>query len=722
MKETFISIKAVNQANQVREFHIHLNGSFGSGLPVELGTGRNAVVFLAATTPLKNSDANTYHAIKFLRNDIDTQYARASARRFFEEISKAKQFNLLQGTFVSYFGVGAIGRPESPDERGMFRDFWWQEDLKKYIDMLKDEDEKNYEDMQRILKHYDLQGPFYVLDLCQGTLYDLLDKSTPWIDLPAYTIANFHNSLLSQAKYTKAQIEEFTREYMIYSPERRTGYDILNGFKREAVPNRVRSRAVLQVFDQVVDAVAQLHRRPEPDRRAIQLSSNREPLAHRDLKPGNVFFQHDAGVHGFRNIRIKLSDLGYVTNAQKITSGDFTLLAGQRGHDYQAPGSQYYRAPEQADLPIEVRVDIEPDSQIHVQVRGSKIDHIDIHDWLSISDIFNDHERTILENRGLFKIMDVCFKDVADGGYYYRLKLDKKVETSRKKDIQGQIIRSTGFQTDGFSLGSILYDMISGGKDPQLFYTYCIISLTSQFAPKDLTIDGIMEILVPQERQGNLSSEELNFFEIRHMIPALFQARNLDNLFELLQEIAFSKVATEERSALRRLEKLSLFGSAWQYQNIDEVIAWLVKSPYYQRGITIPSMGQVPEDARHDLAQRLKNYRFRNFHQVSDLLRDKRKEPIPRDILRIIVACMIRDVDGSYYVRDTQNGYNTDDNFNAATKIRADVQRLLSEAQFSLPEKGFPEALEAHLLFKLRSHAIELMEEENASDNLPALQ
>src|SRR5690349_13078242 len=101
-----VYVKAVNQADQVDTFYLQLEGE--NQLPLLLGTGRSAVVFLATTTSLRDSPANSYRAIKFLRDDIDRQYARASAERFFEEADKAKRFDRVQGTFVKYYGWGAI--------------------------------------------------------------------------------------------------------------------------------------------------------------------------------------------------------------------------------------------------------------------------------------------------------------------------------------------------------------------------------------------------------------------------------------------------------------------------------------------------------------------------------------------------------------------------------------------------------------------------------------
>jgi hypothetical protein len=91
---------------------------------------------------------------------------------------------------------------------------------------------------------------------------------------------------------------------------------------------------------------------------------------------------------------------------------------------------------------------------------------------------------------------------------------------------------------------------------------------------------------------------------------------------------------------------------------------------------------------------------------VNDLLRDRRNVPIPRDILDIIVRCMLRGVPGSFYQRDSDRAYLTDESFEAANAIYESVMRLLGNSDYQLPRDGFPASLHQNLLFKLRSLAL----------------
>jgi serine/threonine protein kinase len=715
---TYVYVKAANQANQVDTFYLHLEGE--KRLPLLLGTGRNAVVFLATTTTQRDSEANYYRAIKFLRDDIDKQYARASAERFFEEADKAKRFDRLQGTFVKYFGWGAIGKPEDqPNAKGEHRDFWWYSQLKGYDKLLIDNNDANSQDLDRIRKYFDLQGPFYVLDLCQGTLYDMLDKHTPWINLPAYSITKFQESLLIQTYGRESEhIDAFAKTYLKRHPTGRSGYDILNDFQDEATANKIRSHAVLEIFQQIAYTVSELHKKEVIIDPRTNRSRTVDPLAHRDLKPGNIFFQHDANIGGLNQITLQLSDLGYVTNAARITDGDITLRQGHKGLEYQAPGSQYYRAPEQAELPVEVRVDldIELRDAKAVIVRGSKVDRIEMHDWLLLSDIFNEGDRSADGDPRLFKIMEVD-RRADDSGIYYHLKLDNSIVTSKIEDIQGQVIRSTGFQTDGFSLGTILYDLISGGKNPLAFNTYCVVSLTSQFERQAYSVDDIVDVLAPKQTKinGISDGEALNFAERRRMMLAMLHAGGLDNLIDLILDIALNRIPFEARELLTLANKTKIINYVRKATDIDDLVAMLIRSPFFANDLNARARHVLHEQITRDLKAELKNYRFRNFHLVSDLLKDKRGVNIPRDILKIIVGCMVRDVNGSYYQCDQDLGYTSDVNFDAATRIYDDVSRLMGAPQYRLPETGFPRSLEENLLFKLRSLSGQVLKEQAVS-------
>lgn len=633
-----ITLKAVNQAGQFPPLYLNLEGEHLQ--PTILGTGRSAVVLLATTTDTPENPANEYRAVKFLRDDPDKQYAAAAAERFFLEAGQAQKFDHIQEAFVKYYGWGALGSAE--DGRS-----WWRNQFARYSAELANVDEE----LQRLRSHFDLQGPFYVLRLCQGTLHDLLDKDQTWHELPAYGVRRYHTAIIKESERIAEDIREVTERYLTRSPAGLSGYEILNSFRTDThTPNgkladRIRSFAVLELFAEVADSVSNLHSQ----------QSELGPLAHRDLKPGNIFFEHEASSGGFNDVSIKLADLGYVTTPARIAKGEQTLREGRKGAEYLAPGSQFFRAPEQATLPIEVRVDIDPGDPSVVRIKGSKLSKIEVHDWLMLSDLFGEKEDDGSSGTELFKILKVDYNQ-ADNTF--RLELDSAVVTSKPGDLQGEITRATGFHTDGFSLGAILYDMISGGRDPELFYTYCLASYTSQFARgATYGVDDVLEILAPRQSGDGprADSERLTLAEKGRATQQILASQDLDSLLSNIQNAVLLQRNSADSQASMRLD------------------------------------------------EKLKHFRFRNFELVRELLTDRRGVPIPRDILEIIVRCMVRDAPDSYYRRDPVHGFLTAENYTAATRIFNDVRALLGREEYQLPREGFPRSLQANLLFKLRS-------------------
>lgn len=629
-----IELKNVNQDNQHPPLYLRQTGA--DALPIVLGTGRSAVVLLATTTESFEGQSTYYRAVKFLRDDPDKQYAAAAAERFFLEASHIQRFGVNQETFVKYFGWGALGSPESGD-------FWWRNQFAKHAAQIANAGE-GYE---KIRQHFDLQGPFYVLHLCQGSLNDLLDKDTPWAELPAYSVPVFRNAIMNESRRIADDIAQVGQRYLRRSPAGLSGYEILNDFLHgdagdAAIANRVRNFAVLELFAVVAQAVAALH------------GNEAEPLAHRDLKPGNIFFEHEASPNGFSNIAIRLADLGYVTTPAGINFGEHSIREGRKGASYMAPGSQFYRGPEQSTLPVEVRADLDPDDASVVYIKGSKLSTIEVHDWLTLSDLFGEHEGAGGTGSELFKIMSVDYDHASNT---YRIALDHTVATSKTSDLQGEITRATGFHTDGFSLGAILYDLISGGRDPELFYTYCLASYTNQFAgAATYTVEGILDILSPAASEDSQAqAERLTLAEKGRATQQILAAQTLDELLMNIQNAILVQRNRADSEAPQRLE------------------------------------------------EKLKHFRFRSFELVRELLTDRRGVPIPRDILRIIVGCMVRDATDSYYQRDPQMGFLTQFNYSAATRISDDVRNLLAREEYQLPREGFPRSLQSNLLFKLRS-------------------
>lgn len=674
------AFEIVGNFERNRSVYLHLiTRPDGSEEPVRLGTGRSAVVFLATDIP--NLDQGVeYRAVKFLRDDPDDQSAYSAAIRFFQEALSLQNKSDNIDSLVSFLGWGAIARDLK--RRGpvnSVKEFWWGE----YFDHVTSVsfEQNNGAEYQRIKDRFALQGPFYCLELCHGTFEHLLEHNEPWFELPLYRYnEGSANALRTNAQEIHADLVQFAQRYLRSSERdapptlqelaRMSGYDLLNAFRTAPVvikdhqeqplhdgahvvthdPDVIRNHAVLKIFNQIVQSIQHLHQQNE---------------AHRDLKPGNIFFRHNND--NPLKVDVQLADLGSVTNAD-VSQGGETLKSGNE----HAPGSPFYRAPEQAELPIEVRVSIDPTDPTRVYGKGSKISNIQPSDWLYVADLF-EHETSYhssldtskhdtdaeaaqhaLDRRNHYldqRFYRIHEATLAERSGTFVLQLERPIRSNEQHDLQAQISKGTGFHTDIYSLGAILYDLASGGRNPEHFYTYCLKVFTDQFGVNPELIPGsineVMELLIADKSR---------------------QRRELKHRFRLARLIMTSN-------------------------DVDGLIEEILRSAYLD----------VSEE---ELRKKLRDYRFRTFDVVNSLLTDKRGQPIPAEIVAIIVRCMLRDKEGSFCRSD--HGWTTLRSSQRAivNEIGDEVNRVLSST-FRLPDKHFPERLQDDLLFRLRSLAFD---------------
>jgi serine/threonine protein kinase len=764
--------------------------------PIRLGTGRNAVVFLA-TNLTKLSGNATFYAVKFLRDDPDDQVAYSMALRFFAEAQSLINKSRGIASLVTFQGWGAIVRDE--ERRGpvnTVKEFWWKEifdDLESASIESNDGPKFKLEandgpEFKYIKEHYKLQGPFYCLELCQGTLEQLLESDEHWINLPIYRYAQKYKVALQRNASDKVRddISKFCERYLrqknsdsaLAASElaSMSGYDILNAFRTEDIkildeqgrsildpagdgplihdPNVIRNHAVLQIFSQIVQSVLNLHEKGE---------------AHRDLKPGNIFFQHSEDPLNMR-VQIKLADLGYVTNAEVIKTRDSL----QGGHE-QALGSPFYRAPEQADLPIEVRINIGDSDNKLVKGKRSKISSIEAGDLLYVADLFTNegsHHRAAAETEHESK-ENLSKDDMAEGARRFReeylkhryigirnakidattgefeLELEAAIDSREKHDLQAQISKGTGIHTDVYSLGAILYDLVSGGRNPEHFYTYCLKVFTNQFGvnPELIpqSVDEVMEILVPDKSAQKLDltnpfklaqqRELINPFGLiqqkskltvakrLQLIQLLFNIRKIKDTDTLMERILRTIYIDERDNDIEQLMQL-LFTP----NDINTLVEKILRSTYVElpeeevkkllqlllttndvdtlvNRILRSTYVDLPEE---EIRKKIRDYRFRTFDVVNTLLTDKRGQEIPRDIIRIIVRCMLRDKEDSF-CRIDQRGESPKpvQGRPVMEDIANEVNKLLANP-FGLPEHHFFPRLEDNLLFRLCALSFDL--------------
>jgi len=124
-------------------------------------------------------------------------------------------------------------------------------------------------------------------------------------------------------------------------------------------------------------------------------------------------------------------------------------------------------------------------------------------------------------------------------------------------------------------------------------------------------------------------------------------------------------------------------------KNIDALIEEILRSSYV-------------DSAEVEVKKKIRDYRFRTFDVVNILLTDKRGEQIPREIVRIIVRCMLRDKEGSFcHSRDGWGAFSSPGR--PIVKDLEDEVNTLLGGQFRLPDRHFPDRLQDDLLFRLRA-------------------
>lgn len=601
-----LQITVINDNDDSTAYYLPLFEEKDGHWPFRLGTGRNAVVFLGWT---KDQEENSrFLAFKFLKNDPNEEYAQMVSERFLIEMKATEKITIHGNYFVQFRGRGFIGKLDKDDKKNPK----WKPLYDKVF-------EKNATDaFQKIKDHFKLQGPFYLMELCQGTLHDLLERPEPWIiGSRAYQVnALNRNALLSENERTSEIIKDFKSKYIDTSKLKEaddfSGYDILNAFKTDEASNNVRNYAVMEIFKGIARTVGSLHK---------------NNLVHRDLKLGNLFFWHpyDDGIN-FDNIIFKLADLGYAADIRLFQKADWTLeVDNWRTPGALVPGSQYYRAPEQARLPIEVRANIAHDNPKQVIIKSSKVTEIEKGDQLVIGDFFGiEEDEDSPQNNNVRRI-----ESVNNEGSVYTIELEYPLDLISKDDLEAHIIKSTGYHTDGFSLGAILYDLASGGKNPEDFYTYNLASYHKITHSKSADLEN--------------SPKQIS---VKGIVDSFYTEKHLKNLFDsrIVEKLIKSTDSSESNDENQR-----------KFINSIQQFLW--------PGTDTPSSQQKPSSKRNET----KDDFFKIIEAIidkplsADLLTDVRGVRIPEEILTIIVKCMVRDFDDTYY-KTSAKGYFTDEN------------------------------------------------------------
>lgn len=397
-----------------------------NGLPISIGSGRSAEVFLGQKQKALSPQQTEYVAVKCLLNDQNEQYARSLELRFNAEKDGARQFGVAEDVFITFLADGRL-----------------------------DETKAGHAD---VMHAFDLRGPLYVMALARCSLSDILDSELPWNNFPAYReLPHLREALWKTTNRHGEDIATFIDKFIdrkAITSKVPSGYEILRAFRNNDEGNQARTYAVLEIALHLVQLVQALH----------ATTDGKESLCHRDLKPGNILVSHGLQSTGIGDFRFLLSDLGGVANENQLRVGEATFrFEGFRTPGAGAPGSEFFRAPEQAAHPREVRVTITGDN---ATVRGSKLPEIEPGDWIAF----------VGGTRGTADAKPERYQKVTK---VERLSGEYRITLENAPAIAGEeivafVVKGTGFHTDGFGIGAMLYDILSGGRNPENFYTYCV--------------------------------------------------------------------------------------------------------------------------------------------------------------------------------------------------------------------------------------------------------
>ncbi|GJQ58357.1 MAG: hypothetical protein D8M57_05970 [Candidatus Scalindua sp. AMX11] len=656
-------LEDTNGKKIIKEIFIILH----DGKPVIMGSGRYANVALASNSS-NPSSATEFYAIKFLKyDDQSLMFSQIAIRRFYEEINKTRTFGIDKfDHFVQYVGFsniftappyGNILREETQDEKEVL-EFVSRE---QYDESAKRNNESVANNLPKEFLDK-LQGDFFVMKAEHGTLDDLIIYQHPWRDHKLYIVSDKLGEALTEFRSrkevfirklfndlnNKAQLEERVEigEITDFS-----GINILRLIGK--LSNPLKYRIIIDLFTQILASVRNIH----------ETTSEDGVLAHRDIKPGNFLISLQPPEINYFNI--KISDLGFVSGVKSIIDGSDTMARSSKEPGALALGTIPFRAPEQIDNGYEIHFTISDENSDSDGNRttltflniGDKV--LEPGDWLESQEVFFGSKENA---RQITKIEDIRIED-----NLFIVTINAKIiPIVPKLYYHAYIVKQTSQHSDIFSLGSILYFLSSGGKNPEKFYTKCL--------------------------EPSLSQENEDIKKIHGSCMSLAIALCLDETNVVEEEMEankYTKYSTDFDVELMRFKKQSLF-------ELKEktVFGYIIHRTQTSR------LG-----ANELLHGYLKSMKINPV--IRYYLTDSNGKPIPFSILFEIIKCMTRNKIHSYVSTENGNSEGANTQESATSK----------DCPTTIRTKSFSELDLKNLVGSIYKNLVSIKESETKSCN-----
>ena len=450
------------------------------GKPIELGNGRFAVVWLAATGD-SIASANLL-AIKFVRKFSDSNLATEVSRwRFFEEMLKTHDHGLPHQTgMVKFLSYGSFAENTEWNELESKKNdvnhsceyqFYQTLDIRtasawQLINTIRDENRKARASKPMVMQSMEhLQGEFYSMPAAHGSLEDALLKGNRWSENPLFTFPASPASAL----YNRLKDEIGGEALRFCDTQLKSPYpDATNAHAQSVAQNRVsgltllgrvaqrslRNLIIVSLAGKLAKALKALHSQQAPSQGF---------LAHRDLKLGNFLLYLESDT-----FNVVLADLGFVGGKESVLAGSTTGKMNSREAFALPPGTYPFRAPEQIQPVLEITCECDGSDQIHVRAYTDIT--IDCDDWIESNDLYF-YAPTSETKQPRAKVLSV--KQVGSRRFIAQLSCKISYARAEAKSANAALIKAAGQYSDLFSLGAVIYFIATGGRNPEEFWARC---------------------------------------------------------------------------------------------------------------------------------------------------------------------------------------------------------------------------------------------------------